>query len=102
MPKKFVLTASVWNNATEQLKEGQVVTFDDDEPTGIYVGRVRELTTGEDAIEVASPTKSEINQAAKEGQQEQEAERKQMEQEAEKPADLSKPVPVPPPAPTKK
>ena len=53
--KKFELTQAVWTSGSEQLPLGATVTFPDDEPTGIFIGRVRELTAGGDAIEVASP-----------------------------------------------
>lgn len=99
--KQFVLTGAVWNSATEQLKEGQVVTFEDNEPTGVFIGRVRELTESENAIEVASPSKAEINQAAKDGEAEKQAEVKELDKAADAPVDTSKPVPVPPPAPKK-
>lgn len=94
--KQFVLTGSVWNSATEVLKEGQVVTFDNNEPTGVFVGRVRELTDTENAIEVASPSKSDIDKAAKEGEAEKSAEVKELDKAAEAPVDTSKAVPVPP------
>lgn len=96
MAKKFVLTGSIWNSATEQLKEGQVVTFEDDEPTGVFIGRVRELVAGDDAIEVASPTKAELKKAAKEGEDAKAAEVADLDKAAEDAADTSKPVPVPP------
>lgn len=53
--KKFELTHAVWMNSVEQLAVGTAVTFPDDEPTGIFIGRVKELTGGGEAIEVASP-----------------------------------------------
>lgn len=56
MAKKFELTQAVWMNSTEQLAVGTAVTFPDDEPTGIFVGRVKELTQAGDAMEIASPT----------------------------------------------
>lgn len=87
--KQFVLTGAVWNSATEQLKEGQVVTFDGNEPTGVFIGRVRELTDGENAIEVASPTKAELKKAAKEGEEAKAAEVEELDEAA-------KSVPVPP------
>jgi hypothetical protein len=48
----------VWQNASEQLAAGTILTFEDDKPTGIFVGRVRELVDGGEAIEVASPKKA--------------------------------------------
>jgi len=57
MAKKFELLGAVWQNATEQLPAGTVLTFEDDEPSGIFVGRVRELVEAGEAIEVASPKK---------------------------------------------
>lgn len=90
--KQFVLTGSVWNSATEVLKEGQVVTFDNNEPTGVFVGRVRELTDTEDSIEVASPSKSDIKKAAKEGEKAKADEVADLDETV----DTSKPVPVPP------
>lgn len=57
MAKKFELTQAVWTSGTEQLAAGTTVTFPGDEPTGIFIGRVRELTDGGDALEVASPKK---------------------------------------------
>lgn len=54
--KEFELTVAVWQNASEQLPAGTVVVFDDDEPTGIFVGRVKELTARGKTIEVASPS----------------------------------------------
>ena len=53
--KKFELTHAVWMNSVEQLAVGTAVTFPNDEPTGIFIGRVRELTSGGEAIEVATP-----------------------------------------------
>lgn len=91
--KQFVLTGSIWNSATEQLKEGQVVTFEDNEPTGVFIGRVRELVASDDAIEVASPTKAELKKAAKEGEEAKAAEVADLDDAAD---DTSKPVPVPP------
>lgn len=58
MAKKFELLGPVWQNAEEQLPAGAILTFEDDEPTGIFVGRVRELVEAGDAIEVASPKKA--------------------------------------------
>lgn len=55
--KKFELLSAVWQTPTEKLEAGTVVTFDDNEPTGIFIGRVRELASGSNAIEVASPAK---------------------------------------------
>lgn len=55
--KKFELLSAVWQTPTEKLEAGTVVTFDDNEPTGIFIGRVRELASGGNAIEVASPAK---------------------------------------------
>lgn len=57
MAKKFELLGPVWQNASEQLPAGTILTFEDDEPTGIFVGRVKELVSGGEAIEVASPKK---------------------------------------------
>lgn len=53
--QKFELLQAVWTSGTEQLAAGTTVTFENDEPTGIFIGRVKELTSGGDAIEVASP-----------------------------------------------
>lgn len=58
MAKKFELLGPVWQNAEEQLAAGTVLTFEDDEPTGIFVGRVRELVEAGEAIEVATPKKA--------------------------------------------
>lgn len=58
MAKKFELLGPVWQNAEEQLPAGAILTFEDDEPTGIFVGRVRELVDAGEAIEVASPKKT--------------------------------------------
>lgn len=55
--KEFELLQAVWVSGSEQLSAGSTVTFPDDEPTGIFIGRVRELTSGGNAIEVASPAK---------------------------------------------
>lgn len=55
MAKKFELTHAVWVNAAEQLAIGTAVTFPGDEPTGIFIGRVKELTQAGDALEIASP-----------------------------------------------
>lgn len=57
--KKFELLGAVWQNATEQLEAGSILTFENDEPTGIFVGRVRELVEGGKVIEVASPAAAE-------------------------------------------
>jgi len=57
--KKFELTSPVWQNAAEQIPAGTVVTFDDNEPAGIFIGRVRELNSAGEALEVASPAKAE-------------------------------------------
>lgn len=57
MAKKFELLGPVWQNASEQLAAGTVLTFEDDEPTGIFVGRVKELVDQGEPIEVASPKK---------------------------------------------
>jgi len=53
--KKFELLTPVWQNGSEQMPAGTVVTFDKDEPTGIFVDRVKELTEPGAAVEVASP-----------------------------------------------
>lgn len=55
--KKYELLQSVWVSGSEQLAAGTTVTFPENEPTGIFIGRVRELTSGGEAIEVASPKK---------------------------------------------
>ena len=55
--KKYELLQAVWLSGSEQLPVGTAVTFPDNEPTGIFIGRVRELTAGGDAIEVATPIK---------------------------------------------
>lgn len=55
--KKYELLQAVWVSGSEQLAAGSTVTFPENEPTGIFIGRVRELTSGGDAIEVASPAK---------------------------------------------
>lgn len=52
MAKKFELLSAVWVNGTEQLAAGKVVTFEKDEPTGIFIDRVRELVDAGDALEV--------------------------------------------------
>lgn len=62
--KEFELTMAVWQNASEQLPAGTVVTFEDDEPTGIFVGRVKELTARGKAIEVASPSEGDDSDEA--------------------------------------
>jgi hypothetical protein len=53
--KKFALTQAVWVNGSEQLPIGTAVTFDNDEPTGIFIGRVEELTDAGAAIDVSTP-----------------------------------------------
>lgn len=58
MAKKFELLGPVWQNGSEQLEAGAILSFEDDEPTGIFVGRVKELVDAGDAIEVASPKKA--------------------------------------------
>ena len=55
--KKFELTSAIWQTPTAKLDAGTVVTFENDEPTGIFIDRVRELNTAGEAIEVASPKK---------------------------------------------
>lgn len=55
MAKNFELLSAVWVNAIEQLPAGKVVTFEKDEPTGIFIGRVRELTEAGEALEIAAP-----------------------------------------------
>lgn len=55
--KKFELLVPVWQNASEQLPAGSILTFEDDEPTGIFIDRVKELVAGGEPIEVASPKK---------------------------------------------
>lgn len=84
MAKKFELTHAVWMNATEQLAAGTTVTFPDDEPTGIFIGRVKELTAGGDAIEVATPKKPGTDGS------------ELMPAETSSDADVAKPVPAPP------
>lgn len=58
MTVKFELISPVWQNAEERLAAGTVVTFEDDEPTGIFIGRVRELQDTDNVIEVATPKKA--------------------------------------------
>ena len=53
--KKFELTHAVCMTSVGQPAVGTAVTFPNDEPTGIFIGRVKELTSGGEAIEVASP-----------------------------------------------
>lgn len=57
MGKKFELLGPVWQNATEQLAAGTILTFENDEPTGIFIDRVKELVSGDTVVEVASPSK---------------------------------------------
>jgi hypothetical protein len=56
--KKFELTSAIWQTPTDKLDAGTVVTFEDDEPTGIFINRVRELTDSGAVVEVASPDKA--------------------------------------------
>lgn len=56
--KKFELLVPIWQNASEQLPAGSILTFEDDEPTGIFIDRVKELVAGGEPIEVASPKKT--------------------------------------------
>jgi len=88
--KKFELTHAVWVNATEQLPVGEIVTFPDNEPTGIFIGRVKELTHGGEAIEVASPGKPGTDGS------------EQMPAETSSDAEPVAPAPAPPPASGKK
>lgn len=53
--KKYELTSAVWVNGSEQLPVGTPITFDGDEPEGIFIGRVQEITGSGDAINVSTP-----------------------------------------------
>lgn len=53
--KKYELTSAVWVNGSEQLPVGTPITFDSDEPEGIFIGRVQEITGSGEAINVSTP-----------------------------------------------
>lgn len=100
--KKFELLSAVWQTPTEKLDAGTVVTFDDNEPTGIFVGRVRELTNSDAVVEVASPDKGEKPAKAAKVEDKATDGSEKMPAETSSEADVAKTPPAPPAAPVKK
>lgn len=91
MPKKFELTTPVWQSPTDRLEAGTVVSFENDEPTGIFIDRVKELVETDKVVEVASPNVEKTEaQLAKEA--------KAAEKAKAKNAEVDEKTPPPPPA----
>lgn len=89
---QFALTSPIWLGS-ERLPKGHVVTFENDEPTGVYKGRCKPLS-GEIAAPAASPELAEANARAVAAEKERDELAEKLA-EAEKALAAAKP-PAPP------